>query len=324
MDSYGAGSGQPGYGTAAEIPLVPRQQRRRQRLARAALMLVLVLVGLGAAGYVVQNRFLGDDDGSDGVPAAAASPSAIAAAPSAATPPTSPPTATSRAAVAAVVATATATTAAPPATTATAAAPAREESTRPARGADAAANAEESVDEEEPTGPRPPIEELLPTAEEAPADLPLAVDVTERTEDEVVTSLGGTEEAAQSLQEWGWEGNSYVQFAAPDPDELPPGSTSAVDVSIHRFADPASAAAALPYFSDQVVAALGLEEMRVDPIGDEVRVLRGLSEAGVALVVAYVQDGRDLIRVGGTSNTAEGDPTPDVLAAAEAVVARAR
>ncbi|CAA9572282.1 MAG: hypothetical protein AVDCRST_MAG19-2911, partial [uncultured Thermomicrobiales bacterium] len=89
-----------GYGgappVATEIPLLPRQQRRRRRLVQTALAGLLVFGGIGgAATYFLQDRLTDDPDPTPQT-IAAASPPASATAPPAST--TAPPAATEPAA----------------------------------------------------------------------------------------------------------------------------------------------------------------------------------------------------------------------------------
>jgi len=297
---------------APEFPLVPRQQRRRQRLARTFLGFLLLLIALGAAGWYVSDRFIGDTDDDAPPQLAVASPPPVG---NVSPPPAagSAPTPTRAPRSASLIATATAVPT--PETEGEPTAVAGDETDRSsAAGAPQAADADtEAAAAEE----RPPIEELLPSEEQVLDGLVLIEDAT-RTEEEVVASLG-SEDAVQLLDDWGWEGNVFRRFASPEPDSLPAGSTIFLDVSIHRFADAESASQALTYFSDQVVALQGLEEVATDPIGDETRVLQGAPD-GVLFAVGYFQDGVDLIRVSGSSNSAEGDPTSDVVAVAESVI----
>ena len=260
------------------------------------------------AGAYFRDRLLGDDQQTRVPAAAIASPSAIAAAPGSSTEVAAAPTAARTGGVAAVVATATATTAAP---TPTSSAPTQPASrpTKQAAAQDTAASGDGA------TGQQAALADLLPTEDEVPQGLTMTEDAT-RTEDEVVQSLG-TEDATQLLDNWGWDGNSYRRFSGTD---MPAGSTTFLDVSIHRFASGDAAAEALTYFSDQVIAAQGLEELTVDPVGDAVRALTGASDDGTTNVVVYVQQGADLVRVGGSS--ADGDPMDDVLNVAKTVVAK--
>ncbi len=116
-----------------------------------------------------------------------------------------------------------------------------------------------------------PLLELLPTQDQVPAGL-LLVDEAERSKEEVITALGGTEEAAQLLDDWGWSGNAFRDFIA-DEDAPPPSGTTFLNVSVHRFADPESAANAMVFFSDQVIFVQGLEEVEPPAIGESARLL---------------------------------------------------
>jgi len=311
MDPYGV-TAPP---TAPEFPLVPRQQRRRQRLARTFLGFFLLLVALGAAGWYVGDRFFGAGDDDEPTQLAVASPPPFS---NAATPPPSDatvPTPTRVPRSASLIATATATATAPAAGEPT---PAADAETDEASAADEPpADNAETEEEEAAAEERPPIDELLPTEEQMLDGLVFSEDAT-RTEEEVVASLG-SEDAAQLLDDWGWDGNVVRIFVSPEPDSLPAGSTTYLDVSIHRFADADAASQALTYFSDQVVALQGLEDVETGPIGDESRVLQGIPE-GVVVTVGYFQVGVDLIRIGGSSNSDQGDPTSDVVAVAQTIV----
>ena len=296
---------------ASEIPLVPRQERRRRRVARGAAMLLVLLVGVGALGLVFRDRLLGGGDDGRAVPAGMVSPTAIAADGPGAASATSPTPARRTVASLLATATATATSAAP--TPTVAASEPTAPATRPTRTPAAAANGA-AADEV-------PLDDLLPTAAEVPEGMAV-VEEGERSQDEVAAAIGGTEEASQLLTDWGWEGNLYRNFEAPDAAELPPGTTTALNVSIHRFATPDAASEALTYFSDYVIALQGLTEFDLgQPVGDEVRALQGAPE-GSPLVVLYLREGATMFRIGGSSNSPDGDPTDDVLALAETVLAQ--
>jgi hypothetical protein len=162
-----------------------------------------------------------------------------------------------------------------------------------------------------------PLLELLPSQEQVPAGLML-VDEAERSKEEVIAALGGTEEAAQLLDDWGWSGNAFRDFIAAE--DAPPGGTTFLNVSVHRFADPESAANAMIFFSDQVVFGQGLEEVEPPAIGESARLLRGAPD-GVPLAVLYAQQGPIMYRIGGSTESPEGDPTADVLTVAGEIIA---
>jgi hypothetical protein len=162
-----------------------------------------------------------------------------------------------------------------------------------------------------------PLLELLPSQDQVPAGLDL-VDEAERSKEEVIAALGGTEEAAQLLGDWGWSGNAFRDFIANE--DVPPGGTTFLNVSVHRFADPESAANAMIFFSDQVIFVQGLEEVEPPAIGESARLLRGAPD-GVPLTVLYAQQGPIMYRIGGSTETPDGDPTADVLTVAGEIIA---
>jgi hypothetical protein len=162
-----------------------------------------------------------------------------------------------------------------------------------------------------------PLLELLPTQEQVPAGL-ILVDEAERSKEEVIAALGGTEEAAQLLDDWGWSGNAFRDFIA-DEDAPPESGTSFLNVSVHRFADAESAANAMVFFSDQVIFGQGLEEVEPPAIGESARLLRGAPD-GVPLAVLYAQQGPIMYRIGGSTDSPDGDPTADVLTVAGEII----
>ncbi len=159
-----------------------------------------------------------------------------------------------------------------------------------------------------------PLEDLLPTAAEVPDGLTLAT-TDQRSESAVVTSLGGTDEDAQLLDDWGWQGNAFNDYTGSTAN-----GTYALNVSIHRFADDASADDALVYFSDKIVPA-GYAEAEIEPLGDAVRLLTGAPDGDPTSVI-YMRDGSVLYRIGGTAAADVGDPTADVIAVGQTLLAR--
>ena len=78
-----------------------------------------------------------------------------------------------------------------------------------------------------------PLLELLPSQDQVPAGLVL-VDEAERSKEEVIAALGGTEEAAQLLDDWGWSGNAFRDFIADADDTgVSPGGTTFLLSLIH-------------------------------------------------------------------------------------------
>jgi hypothetical protein len=171
-------------------------------------------------------------------------------------------------------------------------------------------------EEAEPAG-EPELADLLPTERDLPAGL-VAAPLEQRTLDDVAQNLG-VEDAELKLNEWGWDGNVVQAFALPADVPPAPGATTNVIVSVHRFASPTAASEAFIYFSNILMDTGAYEEFDSEPIGDEIRLLKGSPE-GALLAVAYVRDGEVLYRIGGSSP--DGDPEEDVKTVARAVVAQ--
>jgi len=277
-------------------PLLPRRQRRQRRALRGIAIAVVLIGAVAALGWVFR----------DAVQGLFAPPSPVAEV--LVTAPGTPAAPAESAALPNALATVTPT--AEPRST-----PTREPETEPpALAGDATEPAEPDRDISAQTRP---LLDLLPTQEQVPAGLML-VDEAERSKEEVITALGGTEEAAQLLDDWGWSGNAFRDFIA-DETAVPPGGTTFLNVSVHRFADPESAANAMIFFSDQVVFGQGLEEVEPPAIGESARLLRGAPD-GVPLSVLYAQQGPIMYRIGGSTKTPDSDPTADVLTVAGEII----
>jgi hypothetical protein len=160
--------------------------------------------------------------------------------------------------------------------------------------------------------------EFLPTQEQVPAGLVLA-DEAERGKQDVAAALGGTDEATQLLDDWGWSGNVFRDFVLPQDTEPGPSGTTFLNVSVHRFADAESAALALVYFASQAAANQGLRSTVPPMLGENPRLMLGTPD-GVPVVVFYVQEGPIVYRIGGSSANTNSDPTEDVLAVARAII----
>lgn len=305
-------------GMAAEPPLLPRQQRRQRNALRGVGITVLVIGLLAAAGWFFRDTIQGfitpttpaptevaqtTDDPGDSAGLALASPTAGSTA--------SNETDETEESAGLPNALATVTpTAAPATATASpdvAAAP-----------DDEVITTEDSLEpDRDISAQTQPLLAFLPTQEQVPAGLVLA-DEAERSKADVVGSLGGSDEASQLLDDWGWSGNAFREYIAAE-DAVAPGGTTYLNVSVHRFADAESAANALVFFSDQVVLQQGLQEVEAPAIGETARLLFG-SPDGVPLAVLYAQEGPIMYRIGGSTNAAESDPSAEVLAVAAAIV----
>src|SRR5918993_3917044 len=287
-------------GAPAVPPLLPRRQRRQRRALRGIAVAVVLIAAVAAMGWVF----------SDAVRGLIVPPAPSPAAEALVTAPGTPPAAPESAALPNALATVTPT--AEPRSTATG----ESEEEAPAPAVDATEPAEPDRDISVETMP---LLELLPTQEQVPAGL-VQVHEAERSKEEVTAALGGTEEAAQLLDDWGWSGNAFRDFIASDETAVPPGGTTFLNVSVHRFADPESAANALIVFSDKVIVDQGLQEVEPPAVGENARLLQGAPD-GVPLSVLYAQQGPIMYRIGGSTSSAEGDPTADVLAVAGEIIA---
>ena len=298
--------GEPAYYPGAETyapgapvtsPLLPRRQRRQRRTLRGIAVAVVLIGVVAALGWVFRDAVQGL------IPSAVPTPAAEALVTAPGTPTAAPESAALPNALATVTPTA------EPRPTAT---PEQDESPAPA--ADATEPAERDRDISAQTQP---LLELLPTQDQVPAGLVL-VDEAERSKEEVIAALGGTEEAAQLLDDWGWSGNAFRDFIADE--EAPPASgTTFLNVSVHRFADPEAAANALIVFSDKVIVDQGLQEVEPPAVGESARLLQGAPD-GVPLSILYAQQGPIMYRIGGSTNSPDSDPTADVLTVAGEII----
>lgn len=157
---------------------------------------------------------------------------------------------------------------------------------------------------------------LLPAEDAAPAGLDI-VENTTRDQAGVVEALGGSRQAEQNLETWGWTGNVERAFTPSDPEALEAGATYGLVVSIHGFATPDAAAEALPFFSEILVEG-GYEEAEAPNLGDNARLLQTVNEDGATTVALYIQNGTVLYRIGGASTG--GDPTADITDMATALL----
>ena len=282
-------------GAAAAPPLLPRRQRRQRRALRGIAVAVVLIAAVAAMGWVFRDAVRGLI-----IPPAPPSPATEALVTAPGTPAEAPESAALPNALATVTPTA------EPRSTATQA----PENETPALAVDATEPAERDRDISAQTLP---LLELLPAQAQVPAGLVLA-DEAERSKEEVMAALGGTEEASQLLDDWGWSGNAFRDYIA-DEDAPPQSGTTFLNVSVHRFGDPESAANALVVFSDKVIVDQGLQEVEPPAIGETARLLKGAPD-GVPLTVLYAQQGPIMYRIGGSTESPDGDPTADVLTVA--------
>jgi hypothetical protein len=290
-------------GAAAEPPLLPRRQRRQRGALRGVAVAVVAIGALLAVGWFFRDAVRGFVD----PPAPSPTVAAQAAAPGTPAPET--------AALPNALATVTPTPVSEVSETAT---PAPDDGASLAQESSAGSEAAPAEPDRDISSETLPLLELLPAQAQMPPGLILA-DEAERSQQEVVASLGGTEEASQLLDEWGWSGNAFRDFIA-DPEAPPPTGTTFLNASVHRFAAAESANDAMVVFSDFVIFNQGLERVDAPAIGDDAVLLVGAPD-GIPLAVLYAQDGPILYRIGGSSGAAGADPTSDVLAVAGEIVA---
>lgn len=270
------------------LDLAPPGQRRRRQLIAGAIgaLSVLLLGALIVFGWILLRDPGSDNDPSEQVAAvteAAGNENAAGNPGGAASTPTTSGEPT------------TAATTAPAATKAAAAQP----TAAAAKGPDAAR-----------------LKSILPDASVLPPGFDGGTD-SERNLAAVVEALGGSRTAEQNLQKWGWSGNAERAFNA-DPAAVEPGSVTNITISLHGFKDPASATAALPFYSD-ILANLGYEDVEAPAIGQHARMLVQPQEDGGVNVALYIQKGPVLYRIGGYAPG--GDPSQAVIDVATAMLA---
>lgn len=290
------------------LDLAPPGQRRRRQLVAAAVggLSVLLLGAIAVFGYLLLRDEPVDEDQDDVIAAqtelaesratiaaqetivaqAAAEQTAQVQGPAAATPPTDPAAAADEGGAETPAA-----------------------STRPPAETPADAASDAALTPEELTA-------LLPAEDAAPAGLDI-VENTTRDQAGVVEALGGSRQAEQNLETWGWTGNVERAFTPSDPEALEAGATYGLVVSIHGFATPDAAAEALPFFSEILVEG-GYEEAEAPNLGDNARLLQTVNEDGATTVALYIQNGTVLYRIGGASTG--GDPTADITDMATALL----
>jgi hypothetical protein len=285
-------------------PIKPRNERGN-KLLRYLLAALLLIAVIGGGAYAI-TRYLDNGDDNSETPVVAATTGTV----------TPTVAATQASDTEQTAPTATAGAAEPTATTAAA------EPTQPPAEGGSAANgdaatatvADASSGDAAQSGSTGSSEAFLPD----PATLEGAWVVTdegERTKAEVAEAIGANGD--ELLTSWRWRENFYEDLNRNDAADAP-DDASFINVSVHRFANADGASEALTALSDIVVSAQGLQDVETPAIGDQARGLAGPGD-GVNLYVLYVQDGKYLLRLGGSS--AAGDPAPMVNALAEQILA---
>lgn len=137
-----------------------------------------------------------------------------------------------------------------------------------------------------------------------PTALPLAhancfgiVDDGPMTFDQLVGRFGGFPDASARLQEWGWQASAFRQFGCDGPPE---GDAGWIDISVHGFANAASAQAAADYFVTVRMDGTALSRADGPGIGDYSIALVGPATNGKEFTI-YATRGPWLVRVTGVS-----------------------
>jgi hypothetical protein len=133
--------------------------------------------------------------------------------------------------------------------------------------------------------------------------------------DELTNRLGGTDDAATRLDEWGWQASSYRVLACSNPPE---GEVGWVEINVHRFRNAIAAQQAVDYFAAIRADGTLLIPGPTPPFGDYGVSLGGPTPNGSEVSI-YASQGPLLIRVTGVSSS--GIPFMNVLAVTQAVLA---
>jgi uncharacterized protein len=113
-------------------------------------------------------------------------------------------------------------------------------------------------------------------------------------------------DAASRLQALVWQAGAYRQFGCDGP---PAGHAGWIDISVHQFADAASATAAVPFFADSRALGSRLAAASAPSIGDRASALTGPASNGTEYTL-YVSHGALLVRITGVAPI--GNPASDV------------
>ncbi|HET7093749.1 MAG TPA: hypothetical protein VFI22_09735, partial [Thermomicrobiales bacterium] len=162
-----------------------------------------------------------------------------------------------------------------------------------------------------------PLAPLLLSVADAPAGMAIA-ETGSRSAADIAATFPDPTDAAQQLQTWGWEANVYRTFVAgPDAPESTPRR---LEISLFRFAWPAGAAWALPYFAHGRAVKMGQTEGPAALLRPDETAVLGPGEA-----TRYVRVGTLLVRATATFPSgadASALALSAATTAAEAVLAR--
>lgn len=122
----------------------------------------------------------------------------------------------------------------------------------------------------------------------------------------IVARFPSDPNAAERLEALGWQTAAYRQFTCANP---PAGSVNWIDISVHRFGDPASAAEAVSFFSQERASGTRLAPEPAMNLGNRSAALAGPSDVGTEYTL-YVSFNSLLLRITGVAPS--GDPAPEV------------
>ena len=183
--------------------------------------------------------------------------------------------------------------------------------------------AQEIVDRATSQSPSSSLTVMQPAAESLLDTLPLDHAACFSVEGEgemdvpaVIERLGTDAGAATALQDLGWQGGVYRQFACKPP----PGRVGWVDISVHRFPDATSAVEAVAYFATSRAESMNLQSVPAAEIGDSSAALTGHAVNGTEYSL-YMSEGPLLYAVTGVAPDSGSDPRPDVEAIATSLLA---
>jgi hypothetical protein len=159
---------------------------------------------------------------------------------------------------------------------------------------------------------------LLPQPEDLPAGFAATSDPVRLQRSEVAANLDSANAAAveQQLREWRFDRHWRQEYVISDA-EYDANETSVLFVSMNSFNLEDGAVQALDLFVG-AAESLGMVRGETVDLGDEAVMLT--SESNGRAVVIYVRYGNVLMRMYGYSE--QGDPTADVIALTEAVLAK--
>ncbi|HEX2281153.1 MAG TPA: hypothetical protein VHG52_05250 [Thermomicrobiales bacterium] len=132
----------------------------------------------------------------------------------------------------------------------------------------------------------------------------------------VVERLATDTGASTALQDLGWQGGVYRQFACKPPA----GRVGWVDISVHRFPDALSATEAVAYFAASRAESMDLQSVPATMSGDSSTALTGRAVNGTEYSL-YLSEGPLLYAVTGVAPDSGSDPRVDVEAIATALLA---